>query len=215
MGDEAFQHGEAKERGNHYAVPNEIGNRRHFVKAEFHTHDHAHAAQRGEARPEALPEALARRILQAAVNQQPFNDHAAQHLLDAHKAPAHAQSAQAFAENLRHTQVIHHPFKAQADDGVLLLPKGENHRHDQSAQRFQLPFYFGVGLSYNDAAPIKFMGFAVGAKLRARFYITDRIGIWGGGSAKFGYGETQVTADMSKSVYQRVLALETGITFSL
>ena len=71
--------------------------------------------------------------------------------------------------------------------------------NNRSAQRFQLPFYFGVGLSYNDAAPIKFMGFAVGAKLRARFYITDRIGIWGGGSAKFGYGETQVT----------------GITFSL
>ena len=87
--------------------------------------------------------------------------------------------------------------------------------NNRSAQRFQLPFYFGVGLSYNDAAPIKFMGFAVGAKLRARFYITDRIGIWGGGSAKFGYGETQVTADMSKSVYQRVLALEAGITFSL
>ena len=83
------------------------------------------------------------------------------------------------------------------------------------AKLLQLPFYFGVGLSYNDAAPIKFMGFAVGAKLRARFYITDRIGIWGGGSAKFGYGETQVTADMSKSVYQRVLALEAGITFSL
>ena len=87
--------------------------------------------------------------------------------------------------------------------------------NNRSAQRFQLPFYFGLGLSYNDADPIKCMGFVVGAKLRARFYITDRIGIWGGGSVKYGYGETQVTADMSKSVIQRVLALEAGLTISL
>lgn len=87
--------------------------------------------------------------------------------------------------------------------------------NNRSAQRFQLPFYAGIGISYTEANPITYLGWNFGAKLRAKYYITNNIGIWAGASATLGFGNAYVTTDETRSVTQRLLALEAGITFSL
>lgn len=87
--------------------------------------------------------------------------------------------------------------------------------NNRSSQRFQLPFYFGMGISYSEANPITFLGFHFGAKLRAKFYLTDRIAVWGGGSASYGSGNIQVTNNETRSVTATMLSLEAGLTFSL
>lgn len=83
--------------------------------------------------------------------------------------------------------------------------------NSRSAERFQLPIYLGMGISYNDASPIGTLGIFFGAKLHAKFYVTDRLGVWAGGMARYGFGNETNDCTM----IQRMLALEAGLTFSL
>ncbi len=86
-----------------------------------------------------------------------------------------------------------------------------------SGKRFQIPVYFGLGLNFNTAEPIRNTAWALGAKARARFYITDNIALFGGAGWKGGLGvqtveeKSRVTLDIT----QRLLYLEAGISVSL
>ena len=88
---------------------------------------------------------------------------------------------------------------------------------DYGLRIFQIPVYFGLGLNFNSADPIRNTAWALGAKARARFYITDNIALFGGAGWKGGLGvqtveeKSRVTLDIT----QRLLYLEAGISVSL
>ena len=84
-----------------------------------------------------------------------------------------------------------------------------------SGRRLQIPVYLGVGANYNMADTIKGFTFNLAAKARAKFYFTDRIGIYAGVGWKGGLGTQKYSSDMKLGIRQKMLYAEAGITFSL
>ncbi len=57
-------------------------------------------------------------------------------------------------------------------------------------KRFQIPLYIGIGLDYLQGAPYHNLLFDLGAKARMKFYITDKVGIYGGVDLSWGIGSS-------------------------
>jgi len=57
-------------------------------------------------------------------------------------------------------------------------------------KRFQIPLYAGIGLDYIQGAPYHNLLIDFGAKARMKFYITDKIGIYGGADFSWGIGSS-------------------------
>lgn len=82
-------------------------------------------------------------------------------------------------------------------------------------KRFQLPIYAGIGANYIMADPIKSLALNVGLKARAKFYITDRFGIFAGAGCRYGLGSVRYGSNGKASLGERILNVEAGLTFSL
>lgn len=87
-------------------------------------------------------------------------------------------------------------------------------------KRFQLPIYFGAGLSYLQGAPVHNLTFDLGLMVRAKFYFTNNFGMFVGGSGTYGIGMRTYEAFSSKSTSKdymltnRKLQAEAGLLFS-
>ena len=79
--------------------------------------------------------------------------------------------------------------------------------------RFQLPAYFGGGLNYSVAEPVKLISLNLAAKLRARFYITDTIGIYAGIGWNGGVGRVN-GAPAGVLGYRGIVYGEAGLNLS-
>lgn len=60
------------------------------------------------------------------------------------------------------------------------------------SRRFQMPFYFGIGTEVLQGYPFHTMMFDLGAKLRFKFYVSNRVGLFVGGTGKYGLGTTKL-----------------------
>ena len=84
-----------------------------------------------------------------------------------------------------------------------------------SGHRLQIPVYLGIGLNYNMADPVKCFTYNLAAKARVKFYLTDKIGLYGGAGWKGGLGTQHLENGESRGVTQSIVYLEGGITFCL
>ena len=66
-------------------------------------------------------------------------------------------------------------------EGAFYFGATINRKH-----RFQLPIMGGFGVNYIDGAPIKDLGFEFLYKIRAKYYLSDKIGIYLGLSGSYG-----------------------------
>lgn len=57
-------------------------------------------------------------------------------------------------------------------------------------KRLQIPLYVGIGLDYIQGAPYHNLLVDLGGKARIKFYITDKVGIYGGADFTWGIGSS-------------------------
>lgn len=87
--------------------------------------------------------------------------------------------------------------------------------------RFQFPIYVGLGAEYlKSGKAIDTFVFDVLTKVRAKYYVTDKIAVFVGGNAKWGWGGPKYTSDSGlKSndykVSHNVYNLELGVAIGL
>lgn len=83
-------------------------------------------------------------------------------------------------------------------------------------KRIQLPLYIGGGLSYLNAEPISQAAFELSAKARLKFYISNKIALYGGINYDLGLlGGNDDKNDKDKLTgYYGMYNLETGLMFS-
>ncbi len=87
-------------------------------------------------------------------------------------------------------------------------------------KRIQFPVYIGIGGEYLSGGPIHNLAIDLALKARVKFYITDKIGIYGGGTARIGYGMKKASEkDASNKTYYSVVptmwALDAGLVIGL
>lgn len=80
-----------------------------------------------------------------------------------------------------------------------------------NGRRVQVPLFLGVGLSYINGSPFHHLTPFFGLKGRLDIFITDRIGIWGGGSYRIGLGNSGTFGTFVPSAS----SLECGLMFAL
>lgn len=87
-------------------------------------------------------------------------------------------------------------------------------------KRFQMPFYYGVGFSYLQGAPVHNLTFDLGLTLRAKYYFTDNFAIHAGASGVIGWGlrDYELFEDKDEgatyTVGNRKLMLDLGLSYS-
>jgi len=88
-----------------------------------------------------------------------------------------------------------------------------------SKHRFQIPIMGGIGVSYVKGAPFHNMFFDYGAKVRMKFYITPKFGIFAGGFYEGGVGSSKRNipkdSDGGYKLKKTNLGMEVGITVTL
>lgn len=57
-----------------------------------------------------------------------------------------------------------------------------------AGHRFQVPIYIGFGGTYLKGGPFHNLLINVGLKARMKFYVTDKLAVFGGGSLTYGFG---------------------------
>lgn len=86
-------------------------------------------------------------------------------------------------------------------------------------QRLQIPLYVGVGFDCLQGAPYHNLLFDLGFKARIKFYITDKIGIYGGADLSWGTGRSKrgMEKDSSKSfdISATRMYIDFGVTINL
>lgn len=66
-------------------------------------------------------------------------------------------------------------------------------------RRFQLPIYGGIGLKYEECGQFDKVLIAFNAKVRAKFFLTNKIGIFGGYTFSYGMSNLQAKTEKEKS----------------
>lgn len=88
-----------------------------------------------------------------------------------------------------------------------------------SKHRFQIPIMGGIGVSYVKGAPFHNIFFDYGAKVRMKFYITPKFGIFVGGFYEGGIGSSKRNIpsdeDDKYNLKKTNLGMEAGVTFTL
>ncbi len=88
-----------------------------------------------------------------------------------------------------------------------------------SKHRFQIPIMGGIGVSYVKGAPFHNMFFDYGAKVRLKFYITPKFGIFAGGFYEGGVGSSKRNipkdSDGGYKLKKTNLGMEVGVTVTL
>lgn len=88
-----------------------------------------------------------------------------------------------------------------------------------SKHRFQIPIMGGIGVSYVKGAPFHNMFFDYGAKVRMKFYITPKFGIFAGGFYEGGVGSSKRNipkdSDGGYKLKKTNLGMEVGVTVTL
>ena len=64
-------------------------------------------------------------------------------------------------------------------------------------KRVQFPVYLGIGGEYILGGPLHNIALDGAVKARVKFYITDNIGIYAGGNARYGWGMKKASEDSS------------------
>lgn len=64
-------------------------------------------------------------------------------------------------------------------------------------KRVQFPVYLGIGGEYILGGPLHNIAIDGAVKARVKFYITDNIGIYAGGNARYGWGMKKASEDSS------------------
>ena len=88
-----------------------------------------------------------------------------------------------------------------------------------SKHRFQIPIMGGIGVSYVKGAPFHNIFFDYGAKVRMKFYITPKFGIFVGGFYEGGVGSSKRNipkdSDGGYKLKKTNLGMEVGVTVTL
>lgn len=89
-------------------------------------------------------------------------------------------------------------------------------------KRIQFPVYIGIGGEYILGGPLHNLAIDGAAKARVKFYITDKIGVYGGANARYGWGmkkanddSSSVSSDKDYSIGSIVWHIDAGIVISL
>lgn len=86
-------------------------------------------------------------------------------------------------------------------------------------KRIQLPLYFGIGGDYIHGGPMHNLTFDFGLKARLKFYITDKIGIFGGATGRLGFGSKKASEDSKSSRYYTIGTttwyVDAGLVFAI
>ncbi len=84
-------------------------------------------------------------------------------------------------------------------------------------RRFQVPFYLGIGVDYIRGKPITSLLFELAIKVKMRYYLTDRFGLYVGCDGKAGVGGRvgANSVDNPMSVSELHWNINGGIIFSL
>ena len=86
-------------------------------------------------------------------------------------------------------------------------------------KRLQLPVYLGIGGSYVKGGAMHNTLVDAAAKIRLKFYISNRFGIFAGATGRFGFGSRGAsensTSDDGFSIGHLLCTADAGLTFSL
>ena len=86
-------------------------------------------------------------------------------------------------------------------------------------KRIQLPLYFGLGGDYIHGGPMHNLTFDLGLKARLKFYVTDKIGIYGGATGRLGFGSKKASESSNSSTYYTISTttwyVDAGIVFAI
>ncbi|MBR0024293.1 MAG: hypothetical protein IJP59_06755 [Muribaculaceae bacterium] len=80
-------------------------------------------------------------------------------------------------------------------------------------KRFQIPFYIGLGPEILQGYPFHNLMFDFGAKLRFKFYVSNRVGLFVGATGKYGFGMTGDTKKKNLDMHHHgTVNLDAGVT---
>lgn len=85
-------------------------------------------------------------------------------------------------------------------------------------KRVQIPFYLGLGGEVLQGYPFHHFMFDLGAKLRVKFYATNRLGVFVGGTGRWGFGTSNFgnSGNSKSSTHHRtVINLDAGIMYMI
>jgi len=87
-------------------------------------------------------------------------------------------------------------------------------------KRIQFPVYIGIGGSYLNGGPLHNLSIDLALKARVKFYITDKIGVFGGATGRIGYGMKKASEkDASSKTYYSVIpsmwAVDAGLIIGI
>ena len=83
-------------------------------------------------------------------------------------------------------------------------------------RRFQLPLYVGIGGDYISGGPFGNLNLDFAAKVRAKYYFSNNMGAFIGGTFKYGIGgKTRGEEDDGYSQNKKLFYLDMGIVISL
>jgi len=89
-------------------------------------------------------------------------------------------------------------------------------------KRVQFPIYIGIGGEYVLGGPMHNLALDGAIKARVKFFISDKIGIYAGGNARYGWGMKKANSDSSSisndkdyTLSSVVWHIDAGVVFSL
>lgn len=89
-------------------------------------------------------------------------------------------------------------------------------------KRIQFPVYIGIGGEYILGGPLHNLALDGAVKARVKFYVTDNIGIYAGGNARYGWGmkkanndTSSISSDKDYSIGSIVWHIDAGVVIGL
>ncbi len=89
-----------------------------------------------------------------------------------------------------------------------------------AGQRFQVPIYIGFGGSYLKGGPFHNLTINLGLKVRMKYYVTDKLAVFGGGSLTYGLGSKSTGSEdtfskHSYSLNSLTIPVEVGLILGI
>lgn len=81
-------------------------------------------------------------------------------------------------------------------------------------KRFQIPFYYGIGINSVSGEPIDKIFLSASLKLRFKFYITNKLAVYGGGAYDTGFGSNDNGTNKSDRIAYNTYHIDSGILFN-
>lgn len=78
--------------------------------------------------------------------------------------------------------------------------------------RFQIPLYIGIGGEYLKGEPFRNFFFDLGAKVRFKYYVSNRVGIFVGATGKYGWSR-MTSGSSEKTCTHGRMNLDAGLSF--